>query len=177
MRGMSTTRLAIHSKLLNESTNPPPGPSAAEQADWTRRMQLLLAAHPFSGRFHKDFNTAGGENLHLQGWRFGTTIAGVWSVGEWREDAPQEIAGVSLFMRGWNAGDDAQALGAVQGIEALAPFPRADFNEIQAKPRPCLVMFYPDARWHADGRVELAATALAMAIMAAPGGQPGGGPI
>jgi hypothetical protein len=77
----------------------------------------------------------------------------------------------SVLLAGENDADDAAALAALYDRLPRTLFREADGARLAAEPRPCLGTVYLDSAWYDNSRVELAATALALAALFGPDGR------
>jgi hypothetical protein len=117
---------------------------------------------PDDAAFAADFTSAG-VKLRLRGRRHRSALSAVWSVGP-----DERVVAASVLLAGSALADDAAAVVAVRDGLPRLPFEAADFDQLAAEPRPCLATLYVDARWYDNSRVELAATALALASVHGP---------
>src|SRR5207237_10278926 len=83
----------------------------------------------------------------------------------WAGAPAGRVVAVSVLLAGDDGADDAAALAALCGGLPRSHFAESDRARLAAEPRPCLGTVYLDAAWFDNGRVELAATALALAAL------------
>jgi hypothetical protein len=113
------------------------------------------------GAFAADLDVDVGT-LRMRVVRHGDDLAAVWSVG-----GDERVVAASVLLAG--AGD-ATVRQLRRRVPSL-PFAESDYAALASQPRPCLGTLYTDARWYDNARVELAATALALAALYGPEGR------
>jgi len=178
-------KLTLHDNIHSSggAPNPERRPPITEatRASWVRSMHKVLAAanrgradrgdagsngeSAGPGAFAADL-AAGGVRLRVRGRRHGSALSVVWSVG-----AEERIVAASVLLAGRVRSDDAAAVAAIAGHMPRGSFGKADYAGLAAEPRPCLATLYLDARWYDSARIELAATALALAALHGPEGR------
>ena len=180
-------KLTLHDNIHPSAGTPHPQrrPTIdhAVRASWAKAMHgMLQHADGRGGRFAAE-STVDGEKLRMRVQRHGSgsALSVVWSVG-----AEQRVVAASVLLAGADPSDDVAAIAAVAGNAACRVFGETDYARLAAEPRPCLGTFYLDARWYDNARIELAATALALAahfgptdqwtVSQAPGRTQGPGP-
>jgi hypothetical protein len=94
--------------------------------------------------------------------RHGDAVAAVWSA------APCAPVAASVLLAGRAPADDLAAARALWRRTPALPLGDAEYRIVAAQPRPCLATLYLDARWYDNARVELAASALALAALGGP---------
>ena len=138
----------------------------AARAPWVRAMHERLAAvPPDGGAFAADLDADVGT-LRVRARRHGAALSASWSVG-----VPERVVAASVLLAGEVPADDDLAARSLRDHAPPLPFGDADFAALRSEPRPCLGTMYLDARWYANARVELAATAMALAAMFGPSGR------
>jgi len=134
----------------------------ALRAPWVRAMHgRLREAARDGGAFAADLDVDVGT-LRMRAARHGADVTAVWSVG-----GDERVVAASVLLAG--AGD-----GTIQLLRRRVPslpFSESDYAALASQPRPCLGTLYTDARWYDNARVELAATALALAALYGPEGR------
>jgi hypothetical protein len=178
-------KLTLHDNIHSSGGVPNaegrPRIALATRASWVRAMHKVLAAARRDpggcddvelnavsggpGAFAADL-AAGGVRLRVRGRRHGSALSVVWSVG-----AEERIVAASVLLAGRVGSDDAAAVAAIAAHVPRLPFGEADYAGAAAERRPCLATLYLDARWYDNARIELAATALALAALHGPGGR------
>ena len=160
---------------LHDNIHPSAGPVHPEvrpvigdavRAPWVRAMHEQLQRVPRDGgHFVADVDVDVGM-MRVRASRHGDAVCAVWSV------APEDKAvAASVLLRGATRRDDDDAVRAMRDAVPSLPFDHTDFAALAAEPRPSLATMYLDARWYDNARVELAATALALAAIHGPDGR------
>jgi hypothetical protein len=162
-------KLTLHDVLLPVAGDPGPGPRPPIPEElrsrWVKAMHELLTEAGGDGRcFARDFETAVGK-LNLKGFRCGRGVAAVWAAG-----AEETVVAATLLLAGDSAAADEAAAAALKALWPASKLTEQDLRGAGAQGRPCLATFYCDARWYDNARVELAATALALAVLFGPQG-------
>jgi hypothetical protein len=157
-------KLTLHDNIHPSAGTPhPEGRPAIDHAvrsSWAKAMHgMLRHADARAGRFAAEC-TVDGDKLRMcvQRHGSGSAFSAVWSIG-----AGQRVVAASVLLAGAEPSDDVAAVAAVAGNACCRVFGEADYARLAAEPRPCLGTLYLDARWYDNARVELAATALALA--------------
>jgi hypothetical protein len=157
---------SIHPSAGHAHPESRPSIGDAARAPWVRAMHQRLERVPRdAGAFAADLDVDVGT-LRMRVRRHGTALAAVFGAGG---DAP--VVAASLLLAGAAAADDDAAVRSLRGRTPPLPFSGADYAALLAQPRPCLGTLYLDARWYDNARVELAATALALASLHGPDGR------
>ena len=168
-------RITLHDIIHASAgpTRPHQRPAITDEvrAPWVKAMHgQLQRVGRDGGAFAVDFDVDVGL-MRLRASRHGSALAAVWSVGG--GDGDERVVAASVLLAGGAGGDgqrDADA--AVAALtDRVPPFGDAVNAGALAQPRPCLATLYLDGRWYENARVELAATALALASMCGPEGR------
>ena len=163
-------RITLHDNIHSSagSAHPALRPSLgnAARAPWARAMHQFLERLPREGGTFVADADADVATIRVRAGRHGDAVWAVWSV------APaDEVVAASVLLRGAAPPDDDAAIQSMRDAAPALPFGPADFSALAAEPRPCLGTMYLDARWYDNARVELAATALALAAIHGPDGR------
>lgn len=163
-------RFTLHDNIHGSGGTPHPESRApitdAARAPWVRALHEWLARKRPDDRPREGELDVGIAKLRMRVTRHGNALSATWSVGpEWR------VVAASVLLAGDVPADDATALRALRAQVPGLPFADADYAGVAAESRPCLGTLYLDARWFDNGRVELAATALALAALHGEGGR------
>ena len=162
-------KLTLHDVLLPAAGDPGPGPRPPIPEElrslWVKAMHELLTEAAGDGRcFAREFETAVGKLL-LKGFQCGRGVAIVWAAG-----ADEAVVAATLLLAGDSPAADGAAAAALKALWPASKVTEQDLRGAAAQDRPCLATFYCDARWYDNARVELAATALALAVLFGPQG-------
>jgi hypothetical protein len=157
-------KLTVYIRKSDDCGEQPPAVSSDVRTAWVKRMAEQLQRPGAIGHFAADLDTGAGT-LQMDAHRVGTAAAVAWK-------SDDKTVAVSVLLQGRSGDDDAAAMKAFRDIPCLAEFEAKEFNHILALERPSLSIIHADPRWHSNGMVELAAAALALALMAAPGTTP-----
>ena len=163
---MATARLNIICQKPPGASQTAPEFSDEDRLAWPRRLADELARHGWGDQLDATFETDAGP-LRLVAQRSGAAYSATWSAG-----SPPAVVAVSAFLCGKDGADDAAAFRAFREHPDLADLPITEFTPTQAEARPCVGTIFTSAAWYDNGRVELAASALAAAVMAGPGSPP-----
>jgi hypothetical protein len=170
-------RVTLHDNVHASAGEPHPDLrpplTDAVRAPWVRAMHgRLREVAPDGGTFAADLDADVGT-LRLRATRHGDDLTAIWSVG-----ADERVVAASVLL----AGPGGAALQHLRRCVPPLPFTAPDYAALESQPRPCLGTLYTDARWYDNARVELAATALALAALYGPegrltvGGEPAANP-
>ena len=160
-------KLTFHDTILPGAGAPRPPEKRTRIADsargrWVATMHGHLQKMNGDARsFAADLDVSGWM-LHMGASRHGDAVAAVWSAG------PAKPVAASVLLAGRIQADDVAALRALRSHWPPLPLGDAECNVAAAQPRPCLATLYLDARWYDNARVELAASALALAALCGP---------
>ena len=163
-------RLTLHDNILagaGERMPPDARPRVGEaaRAHWVRAMHRRLVKAPAGAEpFAAQFDT-GHWSLRTRIVRHGHALVAVWGDG-----ADGRVVAVSVLLAGAASADDKAALDALCAGLPPHSFGAADRSRLAGEHRPCLGTVYLDASWFDNGRVELAATSLALAALFGPEG-------
>jgi hypothetical protein len=125
-------------------------------------MHARMAEVPRDGgTFAADLDVDVGT-LRVRAARHGDDLTAVWSVG-----GDERVVAASVLL----AGNGSDALQQLRRRVPSLPFVETAYVALASQPRPCLGTLYTDARWYDNARVELAATALALAALYGPEGR------
>jgi hypothetical protein len=159
-------RLTLHDNIHASAGTPHPDSRPAisreTRAAWVRAMdRLVVLAETRGGSVAADF-TFDGTKLRMRARRHGAAWSAAWSLG-----AEERVVAASVLLTGDVETDDAAALVEIRSRVPPLPFGDADYAGVGAEHRPCLATLYLDAAWYHNARIELAATALALAALSA----------
>lgn len=161
-------RLTLHDHIPLSAGDP--HPEARPQFDAgerSRALEVMLERLAEVPRDHRGVIDVAMGWLALRAGiaRHGDALASVWQ--------PPGLKGpvaASLLLAGRSPVDDAAAVKSLRAFEPRLPFLPEDYDAVVVRPRPCLATLYLDARWYDNGVIDLAADALALAVLVGRGG-------